>query len=346
MFNVVNAGKKSFAVDLTTDAGTALVKELIATADVVVNNFRPGAMERMGFGFDELTRLKPDIVSLNLPGAHRNGPWAVRPSMGNILMAASGFNMLTGFDGERPRGIGIGIPRLHRAASARCQHPGGAAPARPTRDRSGDSSDPADWNDRLVGRRVDAIQGHRRAAGSPSKPRSEPVPATASSRRWRPNTATTNGSPWPSTADEQFASLCELLGQPELVEDARFQTHALRKANEDALDAIVTAWTRDQDKWQLSDILQSAGIAAAPVEHLAETFERDPQLRNHYQTVQQPSRPDVDIPVNREAAQWVGHQLRLTRAPSVGEHNRYVVCDVLGRSDEDFVQLLVDDVLS
>ena len=110
LFNVVNAGKKSLAVDLTTEHGMALVKELIACADVVVNNFRPGAMDRMGFGHDVLAALKPDIVSLNLPGAHRHGPWAVRPSMGNILMAASGFNMLTGFEGERPRGIGIAYP--------------------------------------------------------------------------------------------------------------------------------------------------------------------------------------------------------------------------------------------
>ena len=77
---------------------------------MVINNFRPGALARMGLGYDVLSALKPDIVSLNLPGAHPQGPWSQRPSMGNILMAASGFNMLTGFEGERPRGIGIAYP--------------------------------------------------------------------------------------------------------------------------------------------------------------------------------------------------------------------------------------------
>jgi len=79
---------------------------------------------------------------------------------------------------------------------------------------------------------------------------------------------------------------------------------------------------------------------------VAETFERDPQLRDHYQTVQQPSRPDIDIPINREAAQWVGHDLLLTRAPAVGEHNQHIVCDVLGHDDEHFVQLVISDVLT
>ncbi len=110
LYNSVNAGKKSLTVDLSKPKGLALVKELIATADIVINNFRPDAMERMGLGYDVLRALKEDIVLLNLPGAHRKGPWAQNPSMGNILMAASGFNMLTGFEQERPRGIGVAYP--------------------------------------------------------------------------------------------------------------------------------------------------------------------------------------------------------------------------------------------
>ena len=345
LFNVVNAGKKSFAVDLTTAAGIALVKELIATADVVVNNFRPGAMDRMGFGFDELTRLKSDIISLNLPGAHRHGPWAVRPSMGNILMAASGFNMLTGFDGERPRGIGIAYPDFTGP------HLLVASILAALRERDQDGTGQEIHLTQLTGMigllgaewmhfKATGVQPPRRANRDPNLCPHGVFPTLASEH---------SDDEWVAIAvdgDDQFASLCELLGQPGLVDDKRFASHTARKANEDALDELVSSWTRGQDKWQLSDNLQAAGVAAAPVEHLAETYERDPQLRNHYQTVQQPSRPEVDIPINREAAQWVGHELRLTRAPSVGEHNRYVVCDVLGRSDEDFVQLLVDDILT
>lgn len=345
LFNVVNAGKKSLAVDLTTEQGMSLVKELIATADVVVNNFRPGAMERMGLGFDVLCELKPDIVSLNLPGAHRHGPWAVRPSMGNILMAASGFNMLTGFDGERPRGIGIAYPDFtgpHLLTAA-------ILAALRQRDSTGSGQEihltqltgmisllGAEW----MQFKATGVQPPRRANRDPNLCPHGVFPTVGSEH---------SDDEWVALAvqgQDQWASFCAAVGHPELIDDQRFAHHEDRKRNEDALDEIIAAWTTSRDKWDVADLLQDAGVAAAPVEHLAETYERDPQLRHHYQTVQQPSRPDIEIPINREAAQWVGHELRLTRSPSIGEHNQHVVCDILGHDEEHYVELIISDVLS
>jgi len=345
LFNTVNAGKLSFTVDLSTEAGMTLIKDLIATADVVVNNFRPGAMERMGLGFDVLRALKPDIVLLNLPGAHRHGPWAVRASMGNILMAASGFNLLTGFDGEQPRGIGVAYPDFTSphllvttvlAALAQRDAGGGPQELHLTQLSGLVSLLGAEWM-----RYVDT--GHqppRRANRDPNHAPHGVYPARASAH---------SEDEWVAlavTGDTEFAALAALMDRPELCADPRFATHDARKANEDALDALVGAWTADRDKWDLAERLQQAGIAAAPVEHLADTYERDPQLRHHYQIVQQPSAPGVDIPIDREAAQWVGAELRLRRAPALGEHNEHVVRTLLGRSDEQYVQLLIDGVLS
>jgi crotonobetainyl-CoA:carnitine CoA-transferase CaiB-like acyl-CoA transferase len=145
---------------------------------------------------------------------------------------------------------------------------------------------------------------------------------------------------------DQWASFCAAVGHPELINDQRFAHHEGRKRNEDVLDEIIAAWTSRRDKWDVADLLQAAGVAAAPVEHLAETYERDPQLQHHYQIVQQPSRPDIDIPINREAAQWVGHELRLMRSPLIGEHNQHVVCEILGHDEEHYVELIIGDVLS
>ena len=345
LFNVVNTGKKSLAVDLSTEQGMKLVKELIATADVVVNNFRPGAMERMGFGHDVLTALKPDIVSLNLPGAHRHGPWAVRPSMGNILMAASGFNMLTGFDGERPRGIGIAYPDFTGPhllvstilAALRQRDPsGGGQEIHLTQLTGMVSLLGAEW----MQYKATGVQPPRRSNRDPNLcPHG--VFAAAGSEY--------SDDEWVALAvqgDDEWARFCEAIGDAGLANDARFVTHDRRKQNEDALDEIIEAWTGNKDKWDIADQLQAAGIAAAPVEHLAETYERDPQLRHHYQLLQQPVRPDVAIPINRETAQWVGHELRLTRAPAVGEHNQHIVCDILGHTEDEYVQLIIADVLT
>jgi len=145
--------------------------------------------------------------------------------------------------------------------------------------------------------------------------------------------------------DEEWTTLCELIDHPELALDPRFATHVARKRNEDALDEIIAVWTSGRDKWDAADALQAAGVAAAAVEHLADTHGRDPQLRDHYQVVSQPGRPDLDIPIDREAARWVGSDHRLRRAPGLGEHNRQVVCDLLGRAEDEYERLVVAGVL-
>ncbi len=344
LFNSVNAGKKSLSIDLSTEAGLTVIKDLIATADVVVNNFRPGALDRMGLGYELLQTLKPDIVLLNLPGAHRKGPWAVRSSMGNILMAASGFNMLTGFPDERPRGIGVAYPDFtspHLLVST-------ILAAIHQRDVTGNGQElhlaqlsgivsllGVEWMQY-------AASGQQPPRGANRDPNYSPhgvYPALGSEH---------SDDEWVTVAvadDQQWASLCRLMERPELVDDPRFATHADRKTNEDALDAELAAWTAGQDKWVCAERCQAVGVAAAPVEHLADTMQQDPQLKHHYQMVQQPSAPDIDIPIDREAAQWVGADHRLVRSPMMGEHNEYVVRELLGRSEEDYIAMLVDEVL-
>ncbi len=346
LYNTVNAGKKSFTVDLSKPEGLALVKELIATADVVVNNFRPGAMERMGLGFDVLKNLKEDIILLNLPGAHRDGPWAQRPSMGNILMAASGFNMLTGFAGERPRGIGIAYPDFTSphllvatilAAVRQRNHTGRGQQLHLTQLSGVLSLLGAEW----MQYKATGEQPPRNGNRSPNFCPHGVYPALADSNP--------DLDAWIAIAvgtDAEWASLCAAMETPALADDVRFATHAARKAHEDELDEILQAWTSPRNKWTLADTLQDAGIMAAPVENLQDMLDRDPQLADHYQIVRQPVAPDVDITIDREAARWVGAELHLHRAPGLGEHNAEIVLEMLQRSDEDFARLLADDIVS
>lgn len=343
LFNTVNAGKKSLAIDVTTEQGMAIVKELIATADVVVNNFRPGAMERMGFGYDVLRELKPDIVLLNLPGAHPEGPWAGRPSMGNILMAASGFNMVTGFADARPRGIGIAYPDFTGphllattviAALRERQSTGGGQEINLTQLTGMISLLGADWMHYQSSGELPPRQGNRDLNMSPHGV----YPALGSEH---------SEDEWIAIAidgDDEWRTFAPLI-DGSLPSDSRFTTHALRKQNEDALDELIGNWTSTQDKWEVADRLQAAGLGSAAVEHLADTYERDPQLRDHYQIVHQPVRPEVDVPIDREAARWVGAEHMLTRAPGIGEHNHHVICELLGHSDEDYLDLVIGDIL-
>ena len=346
LYNVVNAGKKSLTIDLTKDEGLALAKDLIGTADVVVNNFRPGALDRMGLGYDILKALKPDVILLNLPGAHRVGPWAQRPSMGNILMAASGFNMLTGFEGERPRGIGIAYPDFTSPhllattilAALRQRHQTGAGQELHLTQLSAVLSLlGAEWMEfKSTGK-----QPKRNANRNPNYAPHGIYPARAEQDP--------DMDCWVSLAvkgDAEWQSFCTAVGHPAWQDDPRFVSHAARKENEDALDGLVASWTGDKDKWAIAETLQSHGIASAPVEHLKDMLETDPQLPNHYHQVRQPVAPDVDIPIDREGARWVGMDLTLHRAPMLGEHNQYVLQGILGKSDEEFAMLLANEIVA
>lgn len=344
LFNSVNAGKKSLTLDLATPDGLQLAKDLVAEADVVVNNFRPGAMDRMGLGFDVLQAIKSDIVLLNLPGAHRKGPWAVRSSMGNILMAASGFNMLTGFDGERPRGMGVAYPDFTSPhlltatvlSAIRQRETTGIGQELHLTQLSGMVSLlGVEWMQyRATGR-----QPERRANRDPNYCPHGVYPSQGSAH---------SDDEWVAIAvadDQEWRALCTTIGRADLISDSRFATHADRKVNEDAIDEVVAGWTATIDKWDCASQCQQAGIAAAPVEHLADTYERDPQLRHHYQIVHQPSAPEIDIPIDREAAQWRGVDHRIVRSPGMGEHNEHIVRDILGRSEEEYLRLVIDEVL-
>ena len=346
LYNTVNAGKKSLTVDLSRPEGLALVKELIATADIVVNNFRPGAMERMGLGYEVLRELKSDIILLNLPGAHRHGPWAQRPSMGNILMAASGFNMLTGFAGERPRGIGVAYPDFtspHLLVST-------LMAALRQRAASGNGQELHLTQLSGVLSLLGAEWMQYKSTGQQPPPNANrsysfcPHGVYPTQRETDPEI-----DAWIAIAvasDEQWRAFCQVIGQPGLVEDARFANHDARKAHEDELDKIIAQSTQGLAKWHLAEQLQASGVAAAPVAHLRDMLEHDAQLAGHYQVVRQPVAPETDILIDREAARWVGQTLDLKRAPMLGEHNQHVLQDILGKSDEEFVALLADDIVA
>ena len=117
IFAQVNPGKLSVSLDLSRDEGRDLVRRLIATADLVTNNFRPGTLERIGLGYEALREIKPDIVLLNMPGCGREGPWSQVATMGNLVLAVSGWNSLTGFAGQPPRSA-EGSPDVGSASGA------------------------------------------------------------------------------------------------------------------------------------------------------------------------------------------------------------------------------------
>jgi benzylsuccinate CoA-transferase BbsF subunit len=341
LFHDANAGKRSVTLDLRDPRARELALRLCEQADVVAENFRPGALERMGFGYPVLRERRPGLILLHLPGTHARGPWSSRATLGNLVMAASGRSRLMGFPGQRPRGMGVAFPdftspyllAITVMAALRERAQTGEGQELDLSQLSATIS--------LLG----AEWMHYRDSG-----RQPPVSENRDSDYCPHGVYPTQGDDeWIAIAvegDAEFARFAALLGCPDLARDERFATHTARKRNEDALHREVRAWTLEGERFALAERLQAAGIAAAAAENLADTMERDPQLRHHDQRVRSPAAPEAEIPIDAEAIRFRGVPHPLRRAPLLGEHNEPVLRDLLGLSEEEYARLIVDGVIA
>jgi len=341
LFNDANTGKLSLTLDLADPRGREVALRLVAKSDVVTSNYRPGALERMGFAYADLVAVRPDVILVSMPGTHSRGVWSPRSTLGNTVMSGSGFNPLMGFPGRAPRGIGVAYPDFTSPylvatmvmAALRARDAGGGGRHLDVSQLSGTIS--------LLG--VDWM--HYRATGV------QPPPSQNRSPNHCPHGVfpASGEDDWCAIAvesDDQWRALCGAMGEPRLADDPRFATFAARKANEPEVEERLAGWTRRQDRWALAERLQSLGVPAAPVENLRDTFERDPQLRQHYQRVAQPSRPDVEIPIDGEAIRFAGVEHRLRRAPMLGEHSEQVLREIVGLAREELDALLLAGVVA
>jgi crotonobetainyl-CoA:carnitine CoA-transferase CaiB-like acyl-CoA transferase len=293
----------------------------------------------MGLGYEVLRERRPGIVLLNLPGTHRHGPWSGRPTTGNAVMAASGINTLMGFPGQRPRGFGVAYPDFTSPYLLATS----VMAALRLRDLTGE------------GREMDLSQlsatlsllgpewmRYRHTGVQP------PPAANRHPDRCPHGVFPTRGEDeWLALevdGDQEWQALLDAMGSA-APDDPRFATHAGRKGHEDDLDVVLAAWTKTHERFALAARLQACGVAAAPVEDLRDTFVRDPQLRHHYQRVSHPHAPGVELPVDREAIRFAGRDHVLARGPIFGEHNEPIMRELLGRSEAEYVKLVLDEVL-
>ena len=341
LWNCANTGKRSLTLDLTQERSNELLRDVIATADLVINNYALGSFDRMGLDYASLSERNPGLIVVHMPGCGDRGRWAKERTLGNLLMAASGINSLMGFEGRDPRGVGIAYPDFiapHVLVTL-------ALAAVRERERTGRGREftinqlgatisllGAAWmryaHERTLARRP----GNRSPNAAPHG-----VFPTAGEDRWIALAAHDDG---------QWRALARTIGQPGLAEDERFASFEARKEHEDELEALIGAWTASQDRWELAERLQALGIPAAAVEDLEDTVTRDPQLAGHYQTKRQPSAPNLEILVDAEPIRLVGGEHELERAAALGEHNEYVLREILGLSIAEFDQLVIDGIVN
>lgn len=292
---VVDGGallKQSLALDLATDAGRALARELAAKADIICNNFRPRVMRRYGLDYDSVRALKPDIIFLQMSGYGTLGPWGEFPAYGPSTEAAGGMNQLIGEAADPPMRIGSGV-FADQAGGRYAALALIAALAHRQRTGEGQYMDlsMAESITHLLGDRIlnAAIQGMIPPRHGNRDPRIAPQGIYPALGNRDDDAANAQSDEWIALSvldDEQWRTLVGLIGD-EALADPRFCTHVGRQAAHDEIDRHIAAWTRSQEKDALAALLQQHGIPAGPVQTTRD-LHLDPHLRirGAFRTVQ------------------------------------------------------------
>lgn len=235
-WRVIARNKYSVAADLRSAAGQQLARDLIARADILVENFRPGTLERWNLGPDRLRADNPGLIVVRVSGYGQTGPYAARAGFGGIAEALGGWRKIVGFADRLPARMGISIGDT-LAATYGCL---GAVAALHHRDRCGEGQvvDAALYESVL--QVMEGLIPEWSVAGHKRERTGSKLPKIAPSNAYR---CADGEYLIGANQDSVFVRLCQAMGQPELAQDARYATHAARGEHQDELDAIVEAWT-------------------------------------------------------------------------------------------------------
>ena len=269
---VIGRNKKGITLDLRQVEGQKLFKDLVVKADIVIENFRPGTLEKWGCGWSELSRLNPRLILVRVSGYGQTGPYAQRAGYGGIGEAMGGLRYIVGEPDRPPSRVGISIGDSLAAVHA-CM---GTLAALHHRERTGCGHviDAAIYESVLnmmesLVTEFDQL-GHVRERSGPILPRIAPS-----------NVYLSSDEQWVVIAanhDTLWRRLATIMGQPELGEDERFATHHARGEHEDLLDEIIGAFAARHTAQELDEIVNGGGVVCAPVYTAKDVYE-DPYFR-------------------------------------------------------------------
>jgi crotonobetainyl-CoA:carnitine CoA-transferase CaiB-like acyl-CoA transferase len=337
-FNNHNVEKLGITLNLRTARGRELLAELVRVSDAVTENFSAKVMTKLGFGYEQLRAIRPDIVYVSNCGFGQVGPYRTFRTWGPVVQAVSGLTFSSGLPDQEPAGWGYsymdhtGAYMMAIALLSALLH----------RSRTGQGQ----WIDMSCTEAGATLNGPAlldwtvngrplRREGMPNSNRSQ-YPLMAPHGVY----ATSEADQWVAIAcrnDEDWASLRSVLGgtPPE----DRFD-------DLDGLDAYVTAWTSGSTRAEIVDRLRSLGIPCAPVARPSERCDHDPRTAawglwpTAHHTKHGPIRVD-GLPVHLSATDWsIEHA-----GPLLGEHNEFVLGDILGLSSADIAKLADEGVI-
>ena len=336
---VIGRNKKSVTLNLRTAEGQAIARKLIGGADVLVENFRPGALEKWGLGYDALSVDNPGLVMARVSGFGQTGPYASRAGYALIGEAMGGLRYITGEPDRAPARAGISVgdslAGLHAAL--------GTMMALHSRHRTGKGQivDAAIYESVLSV--MENLITEYGLTGYVRERSGSVLPGIAPSNAYptRDGALVVIGA----NQDTLFKRLCEAMGRAELSDDPRYAGHAARGEHQAELDALIGAWTSTLDAEALLALMEDKGVAAGRV-YRAPDMLADPQFAARDAIVEVPHPVFGAVKMQNAfprltdtpgGVRWPG--------PALGEHTDAVLAERAGLSAEDLTDLRARGIL-
>ena len=318
-----NSGKKSLAINLRTDEGKGVLRELVKVSDVFLQNFRPGTIETMGFGYETLKDLNPRIVMINVSAYGQYGPYSDRVGFDPIGQALGGMMSLTGFPDGPP--VKTHFPLIDRITALHATI--GALAALRERELSGE------------GQAIDVCLADTGFTANE-------IPITAYLGEGKLQEREGNGSGlgnafetsdgWLIVAannEAMWTRICEALERPDLLKDPRFATRQDRSDRAEELEQEVAGWFLEHTMQEASDHLSRFSVPCSPVNDVAQAA-NDPHLSEREILMEVPDPIAGSIHVAGKMIKFSRTPMVVGSTPMVGEHTEEVLRDVLGYSGE------------
>jgi len=339
---VQSRNKKCCTLNLREQRGQELLLRLVEQSDVLVENFRPGTLERWNLAPERLWEANPRLVIARVSGYGQTGPYAARAGFASVAEAMGGIRYINGFPGEPP-------PRMHISLGdslAGMFAAQGVLAALYRRDcLGGERGQIVDVSllEASFALLESTVTEYDRL-GIVREPAGTGLRGVAPSNIFKSRDDT-----WvviAANADKVFRRLCEAMGQPELAEDERFATHQSRGAHQEELEGLVAAWAAEHDAEEIDRLLNEAGVICGPIYSIADIFEdeqfqaRDMLLEHECEEIGAFVGPGI-VPKFSETP----GRVRWTGPWQEGSHNRDVYGGLLGLSDEELDRLRDEGVL-
>ena len=333
-FLILNANKRSLTLNLKSDEGKVLFKKLIVESDVLVENFAPGALDRLGLGYDVLKDINPGLIYSTIKGFGTYGPYADYKSFEPIAQAMGGAMSVTGQPDGPPTylwpSVGDSGTGMHTVI--------GILAALQQRHATGLGQHvEVSMQDAVVNLCRVSLRDHQRhghVMGRTGNQLGQNIPGTL----YPCHPGGSNDYVYIFAQAQMWLAFLGVIGRPELADDPRFKTMEDRWANRQDLDAIIGEWTQTRDKHEIMRMMGEAGVPAGACQDTGEVL-ADPHLKAREMIVdlqygQRGTYQTVGCPIKLSAS-----PAKITRPPELGEHTDEVLRDLLQVSEDDIAHL-------